>query len=96
MYRKQVQFGALELTPLNAETAQWTFDTASALLHYSPEPAVIKKVIESAVVLGNKPMALAQIARFRAAFPKEYALWAKDNAFPNGLAQQNLEQGTVR
>ena len=80
LYRNQLQFAALSLTPLTAATAQWTFDTASGLLHYSPEPRVIEKVIESAVMLGNEPLALAHMARFRAAFPKEYALWAKGNA----------------
>ena len=80
LYRNQLQFAALSLTPLTAATAQWTFDTASGLLHYSPEPRVIEKVIESAVMLGNEPLALAHMARFRAAFPKEYALWVKGNA----------------
>ena len=79
LYRNQLQFAALSLTPLNTSTAQWTFETASALLHYSPEPRVIEKLIESAVMLGNEPLALAHLARFRAAFPKEHALWATGN-----------------
>ena len=93
LYRHQLQFAALSLTPLSASTAQWTFDTASALLHYSPEPKVIEKVIESAVMLDNEPLALAHMARFRAAFPKEYALWVKGNALHQGLAQQRLAKG---
>ncbi|MGV8804587.1 MAG: PglL family O-oligosaccharyltransferase [Polaromonas sp.] len=80
LYRNQLQFAALSLTPLTAGNAQWTFETASALLHYSPEPRVIEKVIESAVMLDNEPLALAHMARYRAAFAKEYALWAKGNA----------------
>lgn len=75
----QVRFAELLLTPLTRENAQWTFDTASALLHFSPEPRVIEKVIESAVMLGRDADALRHLARFRAAFPVDYARWAAAN-----------------
>ena len=80
LFRSQVQFAELTTTPLDRSTAQWTFDTASNLLHYSPEPRVIEKVIESAVMLGRDEEAMAHLARFRAAFPKEHAAWARSNA----------------
>jgi len=78
LFRNQALFAELTITPLTAANAQWTFDTASALLHYSPEPRIIEKVIESAVVLGRNDDALMHIARFRAAFPDEYAEWSKE------------------
>ena len=80
LFRNQVQFAELTTTPLDRRTAQWTFDTASNLLHYSPEPRIIEKVIESAVMLGRDEEALAHLARYRAAFPKEHAAWARGNA----------------
>ena len=80
LFRNQVQFAELTTTPLDRRTAQYTFDTASALLHYSPEPRIIEKVIESAVMLGRDEEAMAHLARFRAAFPKEHAAWARGNA----------------
>jgi hypothetical protein len=80
LFRNQVDFAELSLTPLTRDNAQWTFDTATALLHYSPEPSVIEKVIESAVMLGLDGEALAHLARYRAAFPKEYARWAAANS----------------
>jgi len=79
LFRNQVDFAELSLTPLTRDNAQWTFNTATALLHYSPEPSVIEKVIESAVMLGLDDEALAHLARYRAAFPKEYARWAAAN-----------------
>ena len=79
LFRNQVQFAELTTTPLDRRTAQWTFDTASALLHYSPEPRIIEKVIESAVMLGRDEEAMAHLARYRAAFPKEHATWARGN-----------------
>ena len=80
LFSNQVQFAELTTTPLDRSTAQYTFDTASALLHYSPEPRIIEKVIESAVMLGRDEEAVAHLGRFRAAFPKEHAAWARGNA----------------
>jgi Virulence factor membrane-bound polymerase, C-terminal/O-Antigen ligase/Protein glycosylation ligase len=90
LFSNQVRFAELLLMPLTRENAQWTFDTATALLHFSPEPRVIEKVIESAVMLGNDSEALAHLARFKAAFPEEHARWAKENGrrLP-GLQLQN-------
>ena len=80
LFRAEVGFAELSLTPPTRETAQWTFGTASQLLHYSPEPRVIEKVIESAVMLGRDDEALAYLARYQAAFASEHARWAKENA----------------
>ena len=75
-FPSQVRFAELTITPLTTENAQWTFDTALAMLHFSPEPRVIEKVIESAIVLGRDAEAATHLARFRAAFPAEYKRWS--------------------
>ncbi|EJL82715.1 lipid A core-O-antigen ligase-like enyme [Polaromonas sp. CF318] len=86
LFRNQVSFAELNLTPLTRDNARWTYDTATALLHYSPEPSMIEKVIESAVMLGLDDEALMHLARFRAAFPKEHARWAAAKAgIPEGV-----------
>lgn len=77
LFASQVDFAELSLTPLTPVNAQWTFDTAKALLHYSPEPRVIEKLIESATLLGRDDDALMHLARYRAAFPAEHARWAQ-------------------
>ena len=69
-------FAELLTTPLILANAEWTFNTAKQLLHYSPESRVVEKLIESAVLLGKDEEALAYLARYKAAFPKEHALWA--------------------
>jgi O-antigen ligase len=79
LFRNQSQFAELTITPLSRENAQWTFDMANAMLHYSPEPRVIRKVIESAIVLGRDAEAAAHLARYRAAFAEDYAIWAQAN-----------------
>ena len=80
LFRNQVRFAELTITPLTRDNAQWTFDTARALLHYSPEPHIIEKVIESAVMLGRDDEALLHLARYRAAFPVDHARWAREAA----------------
>ena len=80
LFADQVQFAELLTTPLAPANAAWTLNMAKHLLHYSPEPRVIEKAIESAVMLGQDDDALAYLARYRAAFPNEHALWAKANA----------------
>jgi Virulence factor membrane-bound polymerase, C-terminal len=84
LFRDQVRFAELTITPLTRENAAWTHRTASDLLHYSPEPRVIEKLIESAVLLNRDEEALAYLARYRAAFPAEHARWAKGLAKPLG------------
>ena len=77
LFSNQVQFAELMVTPLEPGNAVWTFEAAGALLHYSPEPRVIEKRIEAAVLLGYDTDALEHLARYKAAFPVEHARWAK-------------------
>jgi len=82
LFRDHVRFAELTTTPLTRANAQWTYDTALGLLHYSPEPRVIEAVIESALLLGHDQVALAHLVRFRAAFPKEHEEWARERELP--------------
>ena len=82
LFADQVQFAELLTTPLTSANAKWTMQTAKQLLHYSPEPRVVEKLIESAVLLKEDDEALAYLARYKAAFPKEHTLWAKLNSSP--------------
>ncbi len=77
IFRNQVEFAELTITPVTRENAKAMFISAHRVLHYSPEPRVIEKAIESAVALGLDDDALMHLARFRAAFPKEHAVWAR-------------------
>ena len=94
LFASQVDFARLLLTPLTRDNARWTFDLACALLHYSPEPRIIEKTIESAVLLGLDNEALVHLARYQAAFPKDYARWAQNNA-QNVAALKALKLGRV-
>ena len=71
-----MRFAELTTTTLERANAEWTLTSATSLLRFSPEPRVIEKAVESAVMLGRDDEALPLLIRFRAAFPKEHADWA--------------------
>ena len=79
LYADVVRFAEVTTRPAVRENAAWMLPAALQTLHFSPEPRVIQKVIESATLLGRDDVALGHLARFRAAFPREQAQWAEDN-----------------
>ena len=80
LYADVVRFADVTSRPATRANAAQLLPEALAALHFSPEPRVIIKVIESATLLGQDDLALAQLARFRAAFPRRYREWSEDNA----------------
>lgn len=76
LFRDQVDFAELTTTPITADNAARMYTLASELLHFSPEPRVIEKVIESAVMLNRDDEALWYLVRYRAAFAQAHASWA--------------------
>ena len=79
-FHDQALFAELSITALQPDNAAAVYAMASEVLHYSPEPRVIEKLIESAVMLGRNDEAVQYLARYRAAFPQDHARWAKENA----------------
>ena len=77
LFANQARFAELTLTSLSRGNAERMYRLSSELLHYSPEPRVVERLIESAVMTGRQDEAVVQLARFRAAFPNDYAAWRK-------------------
>ena len=77
LFRSQVRFAELTLTPVTRANAARTYSEAADLLHYSPEPAVIEKLLDSALVLGREDELRQHLVRYRAAFPQGYAAWTE-------------------
>jgi len=76
VFRNQVRFAELGITPLTPEGAEHTLALAKDLLHFSAEPQVAQKIIESAEMLGRGAEAQYYRERFKAAFPQVYAQWS--------------------
>jgi len=77
LFAKQVGFAELTLTAVTPANAAAVHSLAERMLHFSPEPRVIVKLIESAELMGRDQEARNQAARFCVAFPEEYEHWLK-------------------
>jgi hypothetical protein len=75
LFANQARFAELTLTPLTLANAATVHQLATDMLHYSPEPRVIERLIESATMLGREDEAVFYLARYRAAFPSDYEAW---------------------
>jgi len=80
LFREQVRFAEFTLTPLTRDNAGQLNAMAHELLHFSSEARVVEKLIESALLQGHEAEARFFMARYRAAYPQEYARWAKTQA----------------
>ena len=74
-----MQFAELTLTTVTRENAGAVHELAQRVMHFSPEPRVIVKLIESAELLGREQEARAEAERFRNAFPADFARWMKSD-----------------
>ncbi|SDX73272.1 O-antigen ligase [Variovorax sp. YR634] len=75
LFSNQVDFAKLTLTSVTSANAAEMHALATRILHFSPEPRVIVKLIESAELLGYKAEARTEAERFSIAFPLQYELW---------------------
>lgn len=80
LFADQVRFAELSLTPVVRANAPAVNALAQGVLHFSPEPRVVAKLIESATLLDRDDEALALAARFKIAYPVEYARWIRGEA----------------
>jgi hypothetical protein len=75
LYQRQVKFAALSVAEVTPDNAAAMHALATELLHFSPEPRVIEKLLDSAQLLGLQSEVAFHKPRFAAAFPKDYARW---------------------
>ncbi len=82
LFKSQVQFAELAITPLTQANAAHHLQTALDVLHFSPEPRVIERLLDSALVLHRDDLLAFHMPRYRAAFPDSYAAWAQKTTPP--------------
>jgi O-antigen polymerase len=66
------QITTLELRP---ENAGLILEASLSALHTAPDSQVIRKVIESAALVGRADLVALHLARYKAAWPREYEEW---------------------
>ena len=57
LFQNQAEFAELTMNTVNAENAQDVFFVAARVVHYSPEPRVVQRLIDSAKLLGQDELA---------------------------------------
>jgi O-antigen ligase len=73
LFQDQLRFAELTTTALTVANAAHLHQLALDLLHFSPEPRVIEKLIDSATLLGRLEEAQFYRLRYQAAFPDNRA-----------------------
>lgn len=89
VFKDAIAFAELTTMPVHRETAPQLHALALRMLHYSPEPRVIERLIESATLLGLDDEAEFHLQRYRVAYPKDHARWQKKN----GMSGEQLMPG---
>jgi O-antigen ligase len=82
LFARQVQFAELTMARLTPENAAYFNAMAHRLLRFSPEPRVVEKIIDSALLLGRADEAQLYLARLEAAYPAAYAARIRARAQP--------------
>ncbi len=85
LFESQVEFAVFTTTAVRPDNAASMHALGLRLLHFSPEPRVVEKIIQSAELLGRNKDASFFRARYRAVFPREFAAWASGPAAGKAL-----------
>ena len=75
LFSDQVRFAWLTTQDLTPANAAQMHAVALDLLHFSPEPRVIEKVVDGAQALGRADEAALHQQRYRIAYPADFARW---------------------
>lgn len=67
-FSRSATFAELSLTRVTPENAPWVLTTSLEMLHYSPEPKVVRQLILSAHLLGRQDLVDLHTAQWKAAF----------------------------
>jgi hypothetical protein len=71
LFQTTADFAEFSLTPVTPENATHLLEKGQTMLHYSPEPKVIRKVIEAAQMVGDVKTAQQHQRLMKIAFPAE-------------------------
>jgi len=70
-FKRSATFAEVTTTRITPENAAWVLANSQEMLHYSPEPKVVRQLILSAHRLGRQDLVALHAARWQAAFPSE-------------------------
>ena len=77
LFAQQVDFAELALTPVTEASAPRLWALGLQVLHFSPEPVVLQKLLQSGQMLGYDADVAFYTRRFATAYPDDYARWVE-------------------
>ena len=77
LFAQQVDFAELALTPVTEASAPRLWALGLQALHFSPEPMVLQKLLQSGQMLGYDADVAFYTRRFATAYPDDYARWVE-------------------
>jgi O-antigen ligase len=79
LFGEWLDFAEVANTPVTPSNAAHMLALSERVVQWRPVPAVIEPLLRSAVIAQRHDLALAYVERYKAAYPPEYAEWAKLN-----------------
>ena len=79
LFGEWLDFAEVANTPVTATNAAHMLALSERVVQWRPVPAIIEPLLRSAVLAQRHDLALAYVERYKAAYPHEYAEWAKLN-----------------
>jgi len=86
LFREHVLIAQVVGTGLNADSAAPMLQASLAALHIAPDSRIIRRVIESAALMGKTDVVRFYIARYRATWPEQYEEWLQLQRSASGQA----------
>ncbi|MEI6762168.1 MAG: Wzy polymerase domain-containing protein [Betaproteobacteria bacterium] len=79
LFGEWLDFAEVANTPVTTTNAAHMLALSERVVQWRPVPAIIEPLLRSAVLAQRHDLALAYVERYKAAYPPEYAEWAKLN-----------------
>lgn len=79
LFDEWLDFSEVANTPVTSSNAAHMLALSERVVQWRPVPAIIEPLLRSAVLAQRHDLALAYVERYKAAYPPEYAEWAKLN-----------------
>ena len=79
LFGEWLDFAEVANTPVTDANATHMLALSERVVQWRPVPAIIEPLLRSAVLAQRHDLALAYVERYKAAYPGEYAEWAKLN-----------------
>ena len=75
LFQGTALFAEVTTSRVSQDNARWLFEASQLVLHTSPEPRVIEKLLQSAQWLDDDQVHALHRQRFQKVYPNEYRLW---------------------